>query len=676
MRQYVPPMQRALPFSNLLVLVVVQAVVVLPFLQFLPVWLGAVLLMVMFWRWRVMHGEIRRAPRTLILLSVLVGIAGLLVSGLTRYTLDSAVALCVLGYLLKSLEVLRRRDGVFQVYLGYFLTGVYLLYHYNPLGALISIAMVAANTLALHAIAAERAFTWRRGMRHTTGLMAAAIPIMIVGFLFFPRLPPLWSIPNDQRGTSTGMTDEVEPGSISRLARDTSPAFRVAFEGPLPPRDQWYWRGTTLGEFDGQRWRAFYRENNRSRWPRANLPVATTEAEYSYTVILEATQQHWLYFLDWPVEVSADNARALPDGRAARTESLNQAFRYRATSSSEVRWQGPQYLGAYLQLPVHGNEALREWARQLRRESSDDDDFMRQVLSHVRSQPYFYTLEPPAYPGPDSLSDFWLNSRRGFCTHYASALAFIARSVGIPARLVGGYLGGVYNPNGEYIQVRQMEAHAWTEVWLDDRWVRIDPTEAVAPSRIETNLDDWLDSESPNELPFGSRLGRGLPLLANMGLWWDSVQYQWQILVLNYQQDSAIGLLETRFGRLRAWQVALMLAGFLVVLGMITAFATGLIRLPRRTPEPWASLNRLESRLGPRQKGETVAGYLERMSHTYPQVSACLSQVRSLTEAIAYDPDRVASKADQAQLKQLVQACKVSKPSRLHQSFNKRPRTR
>lgn len=656
MNHYRPPLQRALPFSVLVVLVWVQALVVLPFLRYLPAWLGGVLLLVLFWRWRVMHGEMRSAPRWLMLVSVAVGIGGLFVSGLTAYSLDSAVALCVLGYLLKSLEVLRRRDGVFQVYLGFFLAGVYLLYDYDPLGAALALAMLTANTLGLHAITAGRDFRWVRGLRLSLGLVAAAIPIMVVGFLFFPRLPPLWSIPNDQRGTATGMTDEVEPGRVAELARDESPAFRVRFDGARPPRDQWYWRGTTLGQFDGRRWRAWYREDNRWRWPRGQLPEAAVAEAYSYTVIMEASRQHWLYFLDWPTAIDAEDGQILPDGRAARRDSLNQSFRYRATSAPEVSWPQAGYPEAHLELPEQGNEALRRWAERRRAAADSDADFLAGVLRHIREQPFFYTLQPSLYQGPDSLAEFWLAGRRGFCTHYASAVAYIARAAGIPSRLVGGYLGGVYNPGGDYIQVRQMEAHAWVEVWLDGRWRRIDPTAAVAPGRVDTNLDDWLDESNPAELPLGSRLTNRLSLLNDLGLWWDSVQYQWQVLVLDYQQGNALGLLEARFGRISAWQAALAMGAFLVVLGVLMAWATGLLRLPRRRPEPWASLGRLEKHLGPRHAGETPARYLERKCVAHPDRATHLVRIQALIQSLAYDPDQALDEAARARLKALVRA--------------------
>jgi transglutaminase-like putative cysteine protease len=658
MSQYIPIMRRVMPLSVLRVLLLVQGIMVIPFLFYLPLWLGVVFLLVLLWRWRVTHGEMRQAPRSLIVLAMLVGVSGLLLSGLRAYNLDSAVALCVLGYLLKSLEVMRRRDGIFQAYLGYFLTGIFLLYNYTPVGALVAILMVLGNTLSLHAVTADQTFRWRRGLKLSGALMAAAVPIMIVGFLFFPRLPPLWSIPNDERGAQTGMSDTVEPGSIEALAENTSPAFRVQFEGDRPPRQQWYWRGTTLGDFDGRAWRANYRDRNRFQWPQGQLPRASTDAsQYDYSVLLEATQQHWLYFLDWPTQIRGEEAFVLPDGRAARRNSLSQNYRYEAQSASRVTWNGEASLAQYLRLPETGNEALRQWGLEQRAAAGSDAAYVQAILAHIRNESFRYTLRPPLYPSADSLSDFWFGDRAGFCSHYASAVAYLARAADIPSRLVGGYLGGTYNDSGDFIQVRQMEAHAWVEVWLDGQWQRIDPTAAVAPGRIEANLDDWLSQDNPSDLPFGVRFGRNLSAFNDIRFWWDSVQYQWQVSVLNYQQSNAMGLLEARFGRIDPWHAAAAMAVFLGSLGLLMAWFTGILKLPRRVPEPWASLRRVEREYGTRRTGETVSDYLQRLAMEHPQRLEPLARLAHLIDTLAYDPQVQLNSLRRRELKHNVDAC-------------------
>lgn len=448
--QYIAPAKRVLHQRAFKALMATQLITVLAFVAYLPQWLLLVFCLVAFWRWRVMRGQFTAPPKTLVILSIILGVLAILVSGFTRYTLDAAVAFCVLGYLLKSLEVLRRRDGVVQVYLGYFLTGVYLLYRFDPLGALVAMVLLFLNTLALVAVTSDASYRLGYGLRQSALLLIGAIPVMVAGYLFFPRLPPLWVIPNDQRGAVTGMSDELTPGSVANLAQSTAPAFRVAFNGELPPREQWYWRGNTLSRFDGRVWRASYSERNRFSWPRgAELPEAIGSI-YEYSVIIAKTGRKWLYFLDWPVAAQVETGAVLPDARLASRTNINSNFQYSGASSSAVRWSNQSDIVAEnLRLPTTGNEQLRNWARDVRASVSDDQAYVQYLADYIRSQNFFYTLRPPLYEGADAMANFWLGGQRGFCEHYASAATFILRAAGIPARMVGGYLGGVYNERGQ-----------------------------------------------------------------------------------------------------------------------------------------------------------------------------------------------------------------------------------
>ncbi|MEX2320364.1 MAG: transglutaminase domain-containing protein, partial [Saccharospirillum sp.] len=371
----------------------------------------------------------------------------------------------------------------------------------------------------------------------------------------------------------------------------------------------------------------------------------------------EATQQHWLYFLDWPTQIRGEDVFVLPDGRAARRNSLSQTYRYEAQSASDVDWFDEVGLQYYQRLPNQGNEALRQWGLAQRDAAGSDVAYLEAILAHIRNEPFRYTLRPPLYPSADSLSDFWFDGRAGFCSHYASAVAYLARVADIPSRLVGGYLGGSYNENGNYIQVRQMEAHVWVEVWLNGRWQRIDPTAAVAPGRTDTNLDDWLSEDNPSDLPFGVRVGRNLGPVNELRFWWDSVQYQWQVSVLNYQQSNALGLLEARFGRINPWHAAVFMTIFLGVLGVLMAWFTGLLHLPRRQAEPWASLGKLERQLGARRTGETVADFMARLALEHPGQREALARLAQLIGTLAYDPQANLDASRRRELNQRVEAC-------------------
>lgn len=637
-KKYIEPNQRTLHQSGLRLLLLVQFFTVLPFLQFLPVWLVLVFCLVVFWRWRVLRGEFKKPPKWLVAAAIGLGLLSLYLSGLNRYSLDTAVALCVLGYLLKSLEVLRKRDGIFQVYLGYFLAGVYLLYRFDPIGALVMILLLGFNTLALQAVTAEAHFKLRYGLKQTSFIVLGAIPVMIAGYLFFPRLPPLWHIPNEQRGAVTGMTDEITPGSIAELARSTEPAFRVSFEGDLPPRNEWYWRGNTMSVFDGRSWRAQFGNNNPFSWPsNVRFPEAETDG-FRYTVTMENSGQRWLYFLDWPTFVRGDNIAILPDGRAAKRQTLNANFRYIASSSGNVSWPDQsRIIDDNLQLPNSGNAELRAWAENARTQVDSDFEFVRYLIEYIQSEPFYYTLRPPAYGGSNSLADFWLGDRRGFCSHYASSVAYILRAVDIPTRLVGGYLGGNYNENGNYIQVRQMEAHVWLEFWFEGQWIRFDPTAAVAPFRVEQNLDSLMLESQPEDLPLMARVGR-LSLLNGMSMYWDSLVYQWQTIVLDYQNDQAISWFESSFGRFTPMKAAILFLGLLGSVGLVLAISLGLIRLPRRHKEPYKTIFALEKRYFSREQGETLRDFFGRIRESNVS-TPLLVDIEKEVERLLYSPE-------------------------------------
>jgi len=631
---YIAPHKRALHQAGLKTLLIVQFLTVLPFMGYLPKWLLIVFGLVVFWRWRVLRGQFQKPPKKLVFAALSLGIVVLLASGLNRYSLDSAVAFCLLGYLLKSLEVLRRRDGIFQVYLGYFLAGVFLLYRFDPLAGLTMIALLFFNTLALQAVTSGSHFYWSYAFKQSAIILLGAIPVMVVGYLFFPRIPPLWNIPNEQRGASTGMTDEMTPGSIADLAQSADPAFRISFEDQLPPRDQWYWRGATMSKFDGNTWKAKYSTNARLSWPtRAVLPEPQGDS-YLYSVIMENSGRRWLYFLDWPTQIVAKGSVVLPDGRAAKRTTMSSTYQYRARSNTQVTWSNEsEIIEENLELPAQGNEQLRQWAVARRAEYNDDNSFIASVLQHIRAEEFYYTLQPPLYSGEQSLSDFWFGRRSGFCSHYASAFAFILRSSGISTRLVSGYMGGSYNDNGGYIQVRQMEAHVWVEAWLNNQWQRFDPTVAVAPERVEVNLDTLLSRSQPGELPLFTRVGQ-LSLLHNMSMFWDSVQYKWQVFILNYDNDQAIGWFESKFGRFSPLKVAIAVLSLMGSVAFVLAVSLGVIQIPRRQKEPFRSLSKLERWYGQREKHETIRRYFERIIRENPHHQALIPLAEFVERAL------------------------------------------
>jgi transglutaminase-like putative cysteine protease len=405
----------------------------------------------------------------------------------------SALACAMLA--LKMLETRSRRDARALVSFASFTLMVALLFDTSlmfTLATFMGVALLLASLRELEVDAtasskpASMPTTYWPALRASLIALALATPLALCGFLFIPRLDsPLWRTPVDA-GARTGISDTMSPGSVQDLLLDDSAAFRVDFGGTLPPRAQLYWRGPVLTDFDGTTWR---RRDTGIIGKDADGLTATGDA-VSYEVTLEASGQPWMFALDLPLDIPSDT---LPsdilrsrDMSLMRRRPVTNLLRYRVRSALTYRLDinlTPAQRKAALALPNDFNPRSTAQGQAWRTELHDDDAIIHAALKLFHDA-FFYTLAPPL--GRDSVDDFLFDTKRGFCEHYASAFVVLMRAAGIPARIVTGYQGGYFNNVGNYLVVRQSDAHAWAEVWLAGRgWVRVDPTAAVSPQRVE-----------------------------------------------------------------------------------------------------------------------------------------------------------------------------------------------
>jgi transglutaminase-like putative cysteine protease len=475
------------------------------------------------------------APRLLVFAATLAGAAGVFLKYGTLLGRNAGVALLVVMLALKLLELRRLRDVQLMIFLNYFLVITNFLFTQTPLIALYMMAATVVNTAALGVATQARAVHPAiQELRFAAVLLTQALPVMLVLFVFFPRISgPIWGLPKDAYSGVTGLSDSMSPGAISQLAQSESPAFRVKFSGSAPPPSQRYWRGPVLWHTDGRTW-STGRTAALLR-PVAN-PVMQTEGEAVHqSITLEGQSSRWLVGLDVPVEVSAP-AIITAGFQWLSKRSLRERTRYEVVSYPRYRNGSldPRLKEAALQLPDALGTRIRALARSWRNKARTDRDVARLALGYFHNEPFVYTLTPPLL-GENPLEEFLFSSRRGFCEHYAAAFVVLMRSAGIPARVVTGYQGGEYNPVGDYWLIRQSDAHAWAEIWLPDTgWERVDPTAAVAPERIEHALDlGALPSGAPARFQIGedSLFSRGWRRLRYS---LDAVNNSWDQWVLSY----------------------------------------------------------------------------------------------------------------------------------------------
>ncbi|MBL8296957.1 MAG: DUF3488 domain-containing transglutaminase family protein [Rhodanobacteraceae bacterium] len=360
----------------------------------------------------------------------------------------------------------------------------------------------------------------------------AAAPLALIVFLFLPRLAaPLWSAQTAAQG-KTGLNDSMSPGNLGQLLLDDSPAFRVSFDTAVPPPAQRYWRGVVLWRYDGQRWS---RAGGVPLDP-VRQPLKPLAAEIGYEITQEPSQKRWLFGLDIPTSDPV-GAQRDEDYTLAAPRPIGKLTVYRLRSALTYSLDGldsRQRLRG-LRLPAGLNpRALalgKEWARQ-----HDDPVKIVQAALELIRRDFRYTLTPPPL-GRNAMDDFLFETKAGYCEHFSSAFAVLMRAAGIPTRVVLGYQGGYWSDVGNYMVVRQSDAHAWNEVWLPDRgWVRVDPTAAVRPDRVELGAGTVNSSGS-------AWFGREWALA--MRNRWDLVNRLWTQVVVQFDDLTQRGLLRS-----------------------------------------------------------------------------------------------------------------------------------
>lgn len=609
-----------------------------PHLAHLPPVIPIFCLVFGLWRWMSAHYAWALPGMAARILLTVTALAGVYLGFGTVFGRDAGTGLLAIMLGLKLLETRCYRDAVVVSFLNYFLCVTTVLYSQAiPLLAYLALVLLVITATLVELNQAGRTRDPMRAMLRRSGaLLLQGAPFALLLFVLFPRVSgPLWGLPQDAYGGRSGLDDSMTPGSITHLSRSDAVAFRVSFGGATPPSEMLYWRGPVLWYTDGRSWSSARSKSTPP--PIAGLGFIPLGGEQEYTVTLEPHNRAWLYALDLPLTVPR-GAQRTADLFLIAGKPVHQHLRYTATSA--LRYRIDDLSGAEraraLQLP-DANPATRALGTKWRREAADDMAVVTRALRHFREEPFYYTLDPPPLGG-NAVDEFMFETRRGFCEHYSAAFTVVMRAAGIPARVVTGYQGGEPNPIGNYLIVRQRDAHAWSEVWLDGQgWVRVDPTAAVAPQRIEQGIDSVIADESRGILRnFDNGLLAGL--WQHTRLAWDSLDSRWNLWVLAYGPANQAAFL-SRFG-LRSWSgMALaMMAGSLLLLALLAAVL--LFKL-RRKSDPAVRLYRhfcakLARRGIVRAPCEGPAAFALRVQRQRPELREAVASINGLYIAIRY----------------------------------------
>jgi transglutaminase-like putative cysteine protease len=541
------------------------AFVVAPHVLHLPIWVTLTVFGVGAWKWYAQQ-HAWPMPNALIRMSVTTAcVIGIFISYGIPFGRDPGVALLIIMVTLKLLELRRHRDALLTVFLCYFLVITNFLYSQSMAMAVYMVSVVWLITLTLIVLSHPgKRLPFLNAGKLATTLLVQSVPLVIILFILVPRVPnPFWGMSSGSASGSTGISDQMSPGSVSKLIRSEDVAFRVKFKDQLPQPANRYWRGPVLWQYDGKTW-----SPGPSSTSNQSIQVHALGPPIEYEVTLEPHDNRWLFALDMAGSVPAIG-QVTHDFQLLANKPVKNTIRYALKSYPQYRigtlLSTRQHHRA-LQLPPRLNPQTRQLAASWRAKGLSDSEIITQALTMFRTEPFIYTLQPPML-GTNAVDDFLFKTRRGFCEHYASAMAFLMRAAGIPTRIVIGYQGGELNPLGEYMLVRQSDAHAWVEIWQPGKgWQRVDPTGAVAPERVEIGIDAAI----PAEERLQSLLGTNNAYMHSLRLLWDGINFQWNQWVVGYDFQRQQRFLSALGFDNVSWQK--LAIGLFIGLGMVILF--------------------------------------------------------------------------------------------------------
>jgi transglutaminase-like putative cysteine protease len=637
--------EQQVPRNALAWIIITQFAILIPHLFRTPIWVLFVYLGAAIWRTMIYQGRWPFPGRYTKMILLVACFGGVTLSYRSLIGLEPTVALLLIAYSLKLVELASRRDAYMAIFIAYFVCTTEFLFGQELLTTAYMVFAVLLNTtslVALHQPGQDRLM--RSTLRRASVMLLQAFPLMLLLFFVFPRVGPLWSVPLKAHTAKTGVSDFMSPGDIANLGLNDDVAFRVQFEGRVPPKRELYWRGMVFSKLQNDAWRSLRWREVPLAERRIELPERTGRP-LSYRVVMEPTQQNWLFAIPYADTADRGILRS-NDFRLVSPVELQEQREY-AVQSWPSSVLEPE-LGAWRRdiettLPATGNPRTRELAREML--AAAGGDHVRYADSVVRmftEQPFFYTLRPPVL-GDSAMDQFLFESRRGFCEHYAAAFAWMMRAVGVPARVVAGYQGGEVNPVNGTVIVHQFDAHAWNEVWLEGRgWERVDPTGAIAPNRVEYGLEQALQGEGSflSNSPLSPLRFRNVNWLNSLRLQMDAINYSWQLFVLRYDSDTQYRLLNQLVGKITQTQLVIVVVAFWCVL--LLPMAITLVwqrRGPRADPATRAYLafcGKLERAGLGRLRQEAPGPYALRIASLRPELAADVKAVTRAYEALAY----------------------------------------
>lgn len=627
------------PIIRLLHLVVATTVLFQIVNLLLPVQLLVLTLLFLTWpglqRYWQSYGKTARP------LLLLLSLAVLIFTYRGHFGLEASVSLLVIGACFKMTELRTTRDIQLLIVLALLNVAVSLLFDQSLLNNLLAYGLLITILAALIVINGGELSMAGLGANVKTVMWLILQGLPIIVFLFFtvPRLPPLWAVPQVNKLSQTGMSDQLALGGVGELARDTRLAFRARFEGAVPSVNEMYWAGAILDDYDGQTWRQSDVVSRKRPWSKS-----LGNEGFIYQIILEPNNQRWLYALR-PVRESSEGylTRA---GVVISDEFVTNRLSYRVVSGP-VANDDPVLSESdrrhYLLIPNGEHPRAEQLAKQLK--GATGRQTVGNIQRYFTDQLFTYSLRP-GRTEDDAIDDFLFVHRKGFCEYFAASTAVLLRYAGVPARLIGGYQGGEVNPLSDTYSVYQYDAHAWVEWWsAGEGWQRLDPTAWAAPDRIELGMGSVAaNTDYSGDNWWFASVAR-FAWLADLRQSWEFVNYRWLSFMLNFDGETQNDFLKDLLGEVTPARL-LMLAAVAALLSICIWMLLLVVQNYQRMMKKPSSQRQIQAIFVAFLKRypvtysscDSVPKRLRLMAEAYPEQGEKLFEASELAQRYLYDP--------------------------------------
>lgn len=637
---------------------------------YLPIMLSVLLLMTIATLYiHLRQTELQAFSKLWTGLGVLTALASIYFSYRTFIGIEAGVAILTTFLFAKALEIKNTRDVIIIFNFALFVAASSFLFSQSIWMASIVLACLVSSFIGLYRLQTSGfqhqdsiAAGFKQDLKHVAKFIGLAFPFFVLLFLFFPRLPPLWHIPIPENKAVTGMSDRMSPGDIAKLSQSSALAFRILGDiSKLPPRSELYWRAMVLDHYDGQTWTSspFNQQNYNSE----NQTRLVQHTQFTYRYLAADPQSSWIMGLDQsipnnPQYFLKNDGSIVPNRAVQLNESIDLQWLGKSRLQ-DISNDHPIVKKTTTEYPVNLDIRAQKLAQQLFEQAGRDPErYIHHVIDWYKHQHFAYTLQPGLL-GQNRIDDFLFQSKQGFCEHYASSFALLMRYVGLPARIVVGYQGGDLAPDGKSWELRQLDAHAWTEVRLHGKWMRIDPTAIIAPQRIDTGMQNYMDAEQNVWGTERSNVSyQQYALLKKMRIWSDYASYQWQSKVVGYNTESQQSWL-TKLGIRSTYAMVMLL-----VLSVLSLLAGYFLFIFYRKWKSTSKIDRLLWRFSKKlqhdlrkQDSETITVWMQRLSDQIEEADdiQIFENITHLHRKIIYAPQH--SQQEMEQFAKMLKTC-------------------